>query len=79
MREALIKMGHAMSPVDKPRVVARGTTQMIVIDQKTGAMIGGAAPQGRDNLDRLLSQERSGRGAGPAGALPRQSTCLEER
>ena len=50
VREALIKMGHSMSPVDKPRVVARGTTQMIVIDQKSGAMFGGAAPQGRDNL-----------------------------
>ena len=50
VREALIKMGHGMSPVDKPRVVARGTTQMIVIDQKSGAMFGGAAPQGRDNL-----------------------------
>ena len=50
VREALIKMGHAMSPADKPRVVARGTTQMIVLDQKTGAMFGGAAPQGRDNL-----------------------------
>jgi hypothetical protein len=31
-------------------VVARGTTQMIVLDQKSGAMIGGAATQGRDNL-----------------------------
>jgi gamma-glutamyltranspeptidase/glutathione hydrolase len=50
VREGLIKMGHSMSPVDKPRVVARGTTQMIVIEQKTGTMIGGAAPQGRDNL-----------------------------
>ena len=50
VREALIKKGHKMSPADKPRVVARGTTQMIVIDQKSGAMIGGAAPQGRDNL-----------------------------
>jgi gamma-glutamyltranspeptidase len=50
VREALIQKGHKMSPPDKPRVVARGTTQMIVIDQKSGAMIGGAAPQGRDNL-----------------------------
>ena len=50
VREALIKKGHKMSPVDKPRVVARGTTQMIVIDHKSGAMIGGAATQGRDNL-----------------------------
>jgi gamma-glutamyltranspeptidase/glutathione hydrolase len=50
VRDALIKKGHMMSPVDKPRIVARGTTQMIVIDQKTGTMIGGAAPNGRDNL-----------------------------
>jgi hypothetical protein len=46
----LIQRGHKMSPVDKPRVVARGTTQMIILDHKSGAMIGGAAPQGRDNL-----------------------------
>ena len=50
VRDALIQKGHKMSPVDKPRVVARGTTQMIVIDQRTRAMIGGAAPNGRDNL-----------------------------
>jgi hypothetical protein len=39
-----------MSPVDKPRIPARGTTQMIVIDQKNGTFFGGAAPQGRDNI-----------------------------
>jgi gamma-glutamyltranspeptidase/glutathione hydrolase len=50
VREALIQKGHKMSPVDKPRIVARGTTQMIVIDQKTGSYFGGAAPNGRDNL-----------------------------
>ncbi|MCI0676382.1 MAG: gamma-glutamyltransferase [Phycisphaerales bacterium] len=49
-REALLQKGHKMSPPDKPRIAARGTTQMIIIDQKTGAMLGGAAPQGRDNL-----------------------------
>jgi gamma-glutamyltranspeptidase/glutathione hydrolase len=49
-REALLDKGHKMSPPDKPRIAARGTTQMIVINQKTGAMLGGAAPQGRDNL-----------------------------
>jgi gamma-glutamyltranspeptidase/glutathione hydrolase len=50
VRLALIQRGHKVSPVDKPRVVARGTTQMIILDHKSGAMIGGAAPQGRDNL-----------------------------
>lgn len=49
-RDALVARGHDMSPVDKPRIAARGTTQMIVVDQKTGTFFGGAAPQGRDNL-----------------------------
>ena len=50
VRDALLKKGHKMSPPDKPRIAARGTTQMIMVDQKSGAMIGGAAPTGRDNL-----------------------------
>ena len=50
IRDALVARGHDMSPVDKPRIAARGTTQMIVVDQKTGTFFGGAAPQGRDNL-----------------------------
>ncbi len=50
VRDALVQKGHKMSPPDKPRIAARGTTQMIMINQTTGAMIGGAAPQGRDNL-----------------------------
>ncbi len=49
-REALVQKGHNMSPADKPRIPARGTTQMIIVDQKSGSLIGGAAPQGRDNL-----------------------------
>lgn len=50
VREALIAKGHKMSPVNEPRISARGTTQMIIVDQKSGSLIGGAAPQGRDNL-----------------------------
>jgi gamma-glutamyltranspeptidase/glutathione hydrolase len=50
VRDALVARGHLMSPVDKPRIPARGTTQMIVIDQKNGTFFGGAAPQGRDNI-----------------------------
>jgi len=50
VREALVQKGHKMSPADKPRIVARGTTQMTIVDQDSGALIGGAAPQGRDNL-----------------------------
>jgi hypothetical protein len=50
VREALLQKGQKMSPPDQPRISARGTTQMIMIDPKSGSMIGGAAPQGRDNL-----------------------------
>ena len=50
VRDALLQKGHKMSPVNEPRIVARGTTQMIIIDPKSGSLIGGAAPQGRDNL-----------------------------
>jgi gamma-glutamyltranspeptidase/glutathione hydrolase len=50
VRAALVAKGHKMSPPDQPRIAARGTTQLIVVDPKTGALTGGAAPYGRDNL-----------------------------
>jgi gamma-glutamyltranspeptidase len=47
-REGLVAMGY---PVDEPGKFSnssRGTTQMLVIDPNSGALWGGAAPDGRD-------------------------------
>ena len=48
VREAWSQKGHMMSPSESRASPARGTTQMIVIDQKIGTLFGGAAPQGRE-------------------------------
>jgi gamma-glutamyltranspeptidase len=47
--EATLKSwGYTIDDPTKPRSASRGTTNMIVIDPKSGAYWGGAAPAGRD-------------------------------
>lgn len=49
-RDALIAMGYEVDEFGKLRNPARGTTQMIIVDPESGALWGGAAPNGRDFL-----------------------------
>lgn len=46
--QALAGLGYQVDDPLKPRTGGRGTTNMIVIDQNTGAYWGGAAPNGKD-------------------------------
>lgn len=47
-RTALREMGYTVDNAGEFSNSSRGTTQMMIIDQKSGALWGGAAPQGRD-------------------------------
>lgn len=49
-REALIGMGYDVEEFGQLKNPARGTTQMIIVDPASGALWGGAAPNGRDFL-----------------------------
>ena len=47
-RGAIAAMGYTVDPVGQFANPSRGTTQMIIVDPKSGARWGGAAPNGRD-------------------------------
>lgn len=49
-RKALIDMGYSVDEPGKLANPSRGTTQMIIVDPQSGALWGGAAPDGRDFL-----------------------------
>lgn len=47
-RDALIGMGYTVDEPGKFANPSRGTTQMMIVDPQSGALWGGAAPDGRD-------------------------------
>jgi len=50
VRQALIDMGYPVDEKGSFSNSSRGTTQLMLVDPETGALWGGAAPEGRDFL-----------------------------